>query len=352
MDNIFPDKLLVWYVDHARDLPWREMSDPYAIWVSEIMLQQTRVTTVIPYFERWMERFPSLEILAESTQEEVLILWEGLGYYRRARALHRAARVVAEAYGGEIPRDAKTLQKLPGIGRYTAAALASIAFGQDEPALDGNIRRVLSRYFNVTDPIHTSVGENRLWSLVEEYLPQGEASAYNQALMDLGALICLPKNPTCSHCPLRCGCQAKALDLQEERPVRKKKASIPHHTVTAAVIFQNGNVLLARRSQDGLLGGMWEFPGGKQESGESLSDCLAREIKEELGVAIQVGEMLGVFNHAYTHFRVTLHAFWCQLLTDEIKLSVHTDWAWAPLSNLDEYPMGKIDRQIATKIQQ
>lgn len=349
-DNIFPEKLLAWYAQHGRDLPWRGASAPYAIWISEVMLQQTRVATVIPYFERWMARFPTLASLAEATQEEVLTLWEGLGYYRRARALHQAAGIVMAEHGGSLPRDAKTLQTLPGIGRYTAAALASIAFGKDEPALDGNIRRVLSRYFNVTEPIHTSVGETLLWALAGEHLPAGQASIYNQALMDLGAQVCTPRGPDCPHCPLRDGCQARELEIQEERPVREKKSPIPHKTVTAAVIPQEERVLLARRPPEGLLGGMWEFPGGTQEPGESLSDCLAREIHEELGVVITVGEKLGTYQHAYTHFRITLHAFWCQLVTREIKLAEHTAWAWVPVNELAGYPMGKIDRQIAQQL--
>ncbi|MBS1249623.1 MAG: Adenine DNA glycosylase [Chloroflexi bacterium] len=350
MSENFPEKLLTWYAENTRDLPWRGMSDPYAVLVSEVMLQQTRVTAVIPYFERWMARFPTLQSLAEASQEEVLSLWEGLGYYRRARALHRAAGMVMEDYGGTLPGDAQTLRTLPGIGRYTAAALASIAFGADEPALDGNIRRVLSRFFNVTIPIHTSAGEKRLWALAGEHLP-AHASRYNQALMDLGALVCTSRTPNCSRCPVKGGCQARVLGIQEERPVRKAKSPIPHHTVTAAVIPQAGRVLIARRPPDGLLGGMWEFPGGTQEAGESLSACLRREIQEELGVEIAVGETLGVYDHAYTHFRITLHAFQCQLVTEEIQLREHTDWKWAGVGELDGYPMGKIDRQIARYLQ-
>ena len=210
--------------------------DPYRVWVSEIMLQQTRVETVIPYFERWMERFPSIASLAAASLQEVLAVWEGLGYYSRARSLHRAAQIVAADYAGQLPGDAHNLRKLPGIGRYTAGAIASIAFGLDQPALDGNIRRVLSRLFDVAEDIRSSGGERRLWELAEQYLPPGRAGDYNQALMDIGATLCTPRAPDCLHCPLADHCQARALGVQEQRPVVKPRPAIPHYTVTAAVI--------------------------------------------------------------------------------------------------------------------
>ncbi|MGD9094125.1 MAG: A/G-specific adenine glycosylase, partial [Anaerolineales bacterium] len=186
MTSEFANLLLNWYAEHARDLPWRGRVDPYAIWVSEIMLQQTRVETVIPYYQRWMARFPTVKDLAQSSQQKVLSVWEGLGYYSRARNLHRAAQIVMDQYGGELPADRTLLLKLPGIGHYTAGAIASIAFGLDEPALDGNIRRVLARAFDVNAPVRSKQGEQRLWELATEHLPTGRAGAYNQALMDLG----------------------------------------------------------------------------------------------------------------------------------------------------------------------
>jgi A/G-specific adenine glycosylase len=352
MTTPFASKLLDWYDQNARELPWRGHPDPYGVWVSEIMLQQTRVETVIPYFRRWMLHFPRVSALASASQQEVLNMWEGLGYYSRARNLHRASQIIITEYNGQIPDDPKILTRLPGIGRYTAAAIASIAFGKDEPALDGNIRRVLSRVFNITEPARSTSGERLLWSLAEKHMPIGRVGDFNQAMMDLGATICTPKNPDCSICPVAPICQAKALDIQEARPVPKPRLKIPHHTVTAAVIQQGEKILIVQRPQNGLLGGMWEFPGGKLETGEELHDCLRREIIEELGIGIQVGAPYGVYKHAYTHFRVTLHAFLCRLNGKQPELKEHSDLRWVAPAELDDFPMGKIDRQIANKLRQ
>ncbi len=344
------ERLLDWYRQNARRLPWRGSPDPYAVWVSEIMLQQTRVETVIPYFERWMRRFPTIAALAAADQEQVLSAWEGLGYYSRARNLHRAAQMVVDQYGGQIPSEVEALRRLPGVGRYTAAAIASMAFGKDEAALDGNIRRVLARVFDVQAPGRSPEGERILWGLARENLPPGRAGEYNQGLMDLGALICTPRDPACAICPLREICQARILGVQNERPVMEAKPPVPHYTVTAAVIWRDGRVLIAQRPQKGLLGGMWEFPGGKQQEGEDLPACLRREITEELGVEVAVGAPLGVYYHAYTHFRVTLHAFECSLVKGEPQAIEVNDLRWALPAELTGYPMGKIDRLISRRI--
>ncbi len=342
--------LLDWYAQHARNLPWRHSSDPYAVLVSELMLQQTRVETVIPYYQRWMQRFPDLETLASAALQDVLSAWEGLGYYSRARSLHRLAQQVASS-GEELPRTAQDLERLPGVGRYTAGAVASIAFNQDAPALDGNIRRVLARIFNVEEPARSPVGERRLWKLAETYLPPGRAGDYNQSLMDLGAQICTPRNPRCLECPVCQWCEAYRLGIQDERPVSLPKPAVPHITVTAAVIQDGSKVLITQRPHKGLLGGLWEYPGGKQQDGEDLSACLHREILEELDAVIEVEELFGIYRHAYTHFRVTLHAFCCRLSPSAIPRPVQVaDLRWVDITGLDEYPMGKIDRQISNHL--
>lgn len=340
-------RLLDWYGQAARTLPWRGRVDPYAVWVSEIMLQQTRVETVIPYYLRWMEELPTLDSLAQASEQEVLKLWEGLGYYSRARNLHRAARQVVTHFQGSLPSDVAALSRLPGIGAYTARAIASIAFGQDEATLDGNIRRVLSRAFNLEIPARSPEGERRLWGLAREHLPPGQAGDYNQAWMDLGALICTPQRPNCAACPLVDLCQAHLLGVESQRPVLPQKKATPHYTVTAAVIRKGGRVLITQRPREGLLGGLWEFPGGKQEEDEDLLDCLKREIREELGAEIAVGEKVGVFRHAYTHFKVTLHAFECHLLDGDPRALHPVDLRWVLHSELIDFPMGKIDRAIA-----
>ncbi len=346
------NNLLSWYANNARQLPWRDQNNPYSTWVSEIMLQQTRVETVIPYFERWMRLFPTIRTLASAPLGEILAAWEGLGYYSRAQNIHKAAGIVVEKYAGELPVDTKKLKSLPGIGRYTAGAIASIAFGLDEPALDGNIRRVLARVFNVSEPAQSPTGERILWGLAKANLPPGRAGDYNQALMDLGALVCTPRAPGCPSCPLFDQCQARILGLQDSLPVLKARPAIPHYTVSAAVIQRQDRILIAQRPLKGLLGGLWEFPGGKLQPGESLVECLQREIREELGVEIQVGEPIGSFQHAYTHFRVTLSAFRCSLVNglEPRPIEAH-DLKWVSPGELAGYPMGKIDRQISRRIQ-
>ena len=293
-----------------------------------------------------MARFPSVYELAAASQQDVLSLWEGLGYYARARNLRLAASVIVQQYNGQLPQDALSLQALPGIGRYTAAAIASIAFGKDEAALDGNIRRVLARVFDVAIPARSTQGERLLWQLAKENLPSGSAGEYNQAIMDLGATICTPGSPNCANCPVAASCQAQKLGIQEERPVKINKAVIPHYTVAAAVIRRNGQVFIAQRPDKGLLGGMWEFPGGKIEADESLDACLKREICEELGVDIEVGAPFGVYQHAFTHFRITLHAFECLLMDGTPVANEHKDLRWVKPANSRIFPWEKLTDKL------
>ncbi len=352
--NHIATQLLKWYRRHGRSLPWRGHPNPYAVWVSEIMLQQTRVEAVIPYFERWMDRFPSVQSLADASEQDVLNLWEGLGYYSRARNLHKAASVIVGESDGRLPRSADALRKLPGIGRYTAGAIASMAFGLDEPTLDGNIRRVFARLFNVEVPADSTEGEKLLWQIAADNLPKGRAGDFNQALMDLGATICLPKNPRCETCPLAKDCQARKLGVQDARPVLKPKAEVPHVVHAAAVINQRGRVLLAKRPSDGLLGGMWEFPNGRVNGDPTRG--LPKVLKTGYSLHVRAGEALGIVNHAYTHFRVTVHVFSADLndYADGENKNLRNLWMnenlkWVKISELEDYPMGKVDRHIARK---
>ncbi len=305
------------------------------------MLQQTRVETVIPYYTRWMARFPSIRQLALASQQDVLSQWEGLGYYSRARNLHRAAQIVLEQYDGELPRDVSLLCSLPGIGRYTAGAIASIAFGLDEPLLDANVRRVLARVFAVRAPADSPLGQKKLWGLAAEHLPKSKASEYNQALMDLGATVCVPKSPRCTVCPLARLCSARDLELQEKLPILKAKKPSPHYVVAAAVIRRRGRVLLVKRPAKGLLGGMWEFPNVRVAGDPKR--CLASAVRSAYSIRVRGKATLGIIKHAYTHFSVTVHAITCDLVSIVNNKRFH----WAPLAALDEYPMGKVDRQIA-----
>jgi A/G-specific adenine glycosylase len=293
--------------------------------------------------------------LAEASEQDVLNLWEGLGYYSRARNLHKAARLIVDEFDGQLPRSVDALRKLPGIGRYTAAAIASMAFGLDEPTMDGNIRRVYARLFNVEIPADSTEGEKLLWQITAENLPKGKAGDYNQALMDLGAMICLPKNPRCETCPLKKQCKAFQLGLQESRPILKPKAEIPHHTHAAVVVVGRiGNppkpaALLNQRPSKGLLANLWEFPNVRVTG--DLEKTLTKAIKSEYGFQVRVGEALGIIRHAYSHFSIEVHAFLCHLSKPIRENSpLNESLKWVKLSKLDDYPMGKVDRQIAHQI--
>ena len=339
--------LLAWYATHRRDLPWRRTHNPYHIWVAEVMLQQTQVATVIPYYKRFLARFPTIEALGKASLGDVLKLWEGLGYYARARHLHAAARRVLLEFDGRIPGTLEELLSLPGIGRYTAGAVLSIAFGRDVPAPDGNVRRVLSRVFAVSEDVTRGAGQRRLWRLAESMLPSGRAAEFNQALMDLGAIVCTPRAPVCADCPLVQDCQAHKLGQEERFPTRRPRRPLPHYDVAAGVVWNGGGrFLVAQRLPRGLLGGLWEFPGGKQELGESLEECLRRELAEELGIKVAVGASLIVVRHAYTHFRITLHAFHCRLLGGQPRALDCADWDWITLADADRFAFSSADQKI------
>ena len=337
--------LLNWYHQHGRiTMPWRDHPDSYAVWVSEIMLQQTRVDTVIPYFEKWMKLFPDVNALANASERDVLNAWEGLGYYSRARNLHKAAKIVVSKFNGELPRDLIDLRSLPGIGRYTVGAIASMAFGMDESTLDGNLRRVFARLFDVGEFADSPTGEKILWDLATKNLPRGQAGDYNQALMDLGATICVPKNPRCLICPLMQICESRKNGTQELRPVLKPKKIVPQYVHAAAVIINRGRVLLSQRSADGLLGGMWEFPNGRVNADPAKE--LTKVLNAAYRLKVKRKESLGIIQHAYTHFKVTVHAFRC----DCASIPKNKNLKWVRVNELDDYPMGKVDRQIAHKL--
>ena len=352
----FTRRLLDWFACCARDLPWRRERTPYRAWVVEVMLQQTRAETVVPYYERFLARFPTVQALAEASLEEVLKAWEGLGYYARARHLHAAARQVVAAHDSQLPATFQGLIALPGMGRYIAGAVASIACGQDVAAVDGNARRVLCRAFAVREDVTRPGTQRALEALATGLLPPGRAGAFNEALMELGATVCTPRAPGCDHCPLRDLCVAHAQGDAEALPVRGPRRRIPHYDVAAAVITRaggegaGGRLLVAQRKADDMLGGLWEFPGGKREEGETLAECLAREIREELGVEVQVGERVAVVKHAYTHFRMTLYAFLCCLVAGEPRCLDCAAFRWVTLAELDALPMSVADRKIAQSL--
>jgi A/G-specific adenine glycosylase len=339
----FASKLLRWYGSRRRSLPWRERPRPYAVWVAEIMAQQTRLETMLPYFRRWLRTFPNIKSLGNASERQVLALWEGLGYYSRARNLRKAAQVVMAKHGGRLPADWDALRALPGIGDYTAGAIASLAFGLDKAAVDGNAMRVLARVFNVAQPADTSAGRARLCQLATEHLPAGRAADYNQALMDLGARVCTPRAPKCASCPLAAICDARRLGIQEQRPVKSKDQAAPLRKFSAAVIWQAGKVLVLQRPARGLLAGMWEFPN-IQASGKA---GLRRMLGKDLGLDLTIGQRLGTYDHAYSHFRARLQVFEIRMNGTRPAIKTKRKLAWKSPGALSSLPMGKLDRTVA-----
>lgn len=340
-------RVLAWYAKNKRDLPWRrDAHDPYHVWISEILLQQTQVATVIPYYERFLARFPNVQALANAKLDDVLKVWEGAGYYARARNLHRAAQEIVKRFGGKLPSTVDELMTLPGIGRYTAGAIASIAFQQDAPVLDGNVARVLCRYFNIRRDPKQSATQKQLWQIAKALLPRGRAGDFNQGLMELGATICTPRTPRCDVCPLHRTCEARRLGWQERLPVKAKKKKLPHHEIAVGIIWKRGKILIAQRPPEKLLGGLWEFPGGHRQNNESLQACVRREVKEELDVQVKVGEKIATINHAYSHFSITLHAFHCAWASGRPRAIGCAAWKWVSPNELNDYAFPKANRKV------
>jgi A/G-specific adenine glycosylase len=344
--EIVPLLLDWWDAGHA-DLPWRRTRDPYAVWVAEVMLQQTQIATVIPYYERWLARWPAVHDLAAASLDDVLKMWEGLGYYGRARNLHAAAQRVVNEYDGRLPDTVAGLLKLKGIGPYTAGAIASIAFDRQAPVLDGNVIRVLSRLADLSEDVTTTTTRKRLWQMAGELVPAERPGSFNQALMELGQTICMPALPHCHLCPVAAHCLARQRGAQLERPVRPSRRPTPHYHVAAGVIWrEDGRFLITQRPAEGLLGGLWEFPGGKQEPGETLPQTLRREIREELAIDIAVKRPLQPIKHAYTHFRITLHPFHAAYRGGRLRHLGVAAHAWVRLEELDRYALAVTDLKI------
>jgi A/G-specific adenine glycosylase len=339
--------LLKWFKKNGRDLPWRKTRDPYAIWVSEIMLQQTQVATVIPYYHKFLKSFPTVRRLAKADLSEVLTVWEGLGYYSRARNLHRASQIVMNCFQGILPGSLKELLSLPGIGRSTAGSILSIAFHREAPILDGNVRRVLSRLYAISGSPEDRKTDQCLWEISESLVPKGLSNPFNQALMDLGSLICTPQGPQCGRCPVQHVCRAKATGKPEKFPLKKKKKAIPHVEAVSAVIKKNGKVLLNQRPPSGLLGGLWEFPNWRIEEKERLRLRLRlrKYVKEKMGMDVKAKELIGIFHQTFSHFKLTLHVFLCEAMDGNGK------GKWVSIRKLHLFPMPRIHRRIAEKIE-
>lgn len=337
--------LLRWYDECKRVLPWRETSDPYRVWLSEIMLQQTRVESVIGYFERFTAAFPTVRQLAAAPLDDVLRLWSGLGYYTRAKNLHAAARVVVDAHNGEFPSEANGLRALPGVGRYTAGAVASIAFGRRAAVVDGNVKRVLARWLNLQKPVDDRAVVEELWRLAEALVPVERPGDFNQALMELGAVVCAPRRPRCEACPMRRLCAAREEGNAGRIPVRSAKRTPREIEAVALAIWVDERLLVMRRPRNGLLGGLWGLPQVDGISPEATSREIERRFAETTGLRVKVGHFLGEVQHQFTHrlLRMRIHAAESRSRRSGDSLALGR---WVAAAEFESLPVSTLDRRV------
>jgi A/G-specific adenine glycosylase len=340
--------LLDWYERARRDLPWRRQRDPYAIWVSEVMLQQTQVQTVLGYYERWMRRFPTVSALARAREADVLHAWQGLGYYSRARRLLQAAREIERAYGGEMPRDAAKLRALPGVGPYSAGAIASIAFGLPEPIVDGNVVRVLTRLFALRgDPARAPL-KARLWELARSLIPEERASDFNQALMELGATVCLPRAPRCGECPVAAHCRGKLSGLEAKLPETAPRPKTAALHMAGALVVRGGRLLVAQLPDDApRWASLWQFPNTELRLRESPEAAAARAVRAVSGLEVQVEERAALVHHSVTRFRITLDVYRCRARSGTAEPRGVARLAWKTPAELEELALPSAHRKIA-----
>nr|WP_275889120.1 A/G-specific adenine glycosylase [Desulfobulbus rhabdoformis] len=346
--------MLVWFEANQRPLPWRATYNPYHVWISEIMGQQTQMDRVVQYFNRWIEQFPNVAAVARASEQSILKAWEGLGYYSRARNIQRAAQQMQEQYGGHIPSDHKALLELPGIGPYTAAAILSIAFNLPFPLKDANVERVFARLADIDRPIKQSAIQKRIGAMAEALLEPELPRFYNQALMELGALICTPKKPACELCPVHMHCQALKKDTVEFRPLPNDKQKKIEIIMACTILHIDGLFFVQQRMADDIWGGLWEFPGGRLEEGEQPLEAARRELAEETGYQAGDLEFFKTVVHHYTRYRVTLHGFLAAMKTKPEKpiLSAAQDYAWVSLTGLSDYPYPAGHRMLVAALQE
>lgn len=351
----FQTKLLRWFSANARPLPWRRHYRPYDVWISEIMLQQTQMDTVLPYYERWMKAFPDVGALAAADESEVLKLWQGLGYYSRARNLHAGAREIVEKFAGTFPSDPEAILALKGIGRYTAGAIGSIAFNRPHPIVDGNVLRVLARVYAIGRSIDVPKNREEFWGLEEKLIPKGRAREFNQALMELGALVCTPRHPQCGICPLAAECRARRSGDPEAYPVRTARKKTVRVTAAAVVVKKEGRLLLLRRPVGAIMGGLWEFPEWKLGRDKTLSRneitektrVLAGKLVQARRAAPLQMNFLGTIKRNYTHHLETLHVFEVQVSESSVKIRKGWKSAWAEPGQFSRYPFSSAHAKIA-----
>jgi A/G-specific adenine glycosylase len=338
---------LAWFDRHARDLPWRRDRDPYRIWVSEVMLQQTQAATVIPFFERFLDAFPNLNALAAASEQDVLRLWEGLGYYRRARDLHKAAQQLAAEHGGHVPHDPAIFGELPGVGRYILGAVLSQAFDRPIPILEANSLRVLCRLFGLRSNPRSGPAQRRLWDLSRRLVPARRAGDFNQALMELGALVCTPAVPRCRLCPLARQCAAHREGLEDVIPIRPDPPDVEEVAEAAVVVRRGSRVLLVQRPPDGRWGGMWEFPHGSLEPGEVPEEGAVRLLAGLTGIRAGLGPEILTLRHGVTRFRITMVCFEARYRRGRFRSAFYRRGLWVEPRQLPDYPVSVPQRRLA-----
>ncbi|MBU0480000.1 MAG: A/G-specific adenine glycosylase [Proteobacteria bacterium] len=345
--NLFQQKLLDWFAQNARDLPWRKTYLPYHIWISEIMLQQTRMDRVVEYFQRWIARFPDIESIVRASEDEILKLWEGLGYYSRAKNLVRAAVIIVQEHEGRMPQEHQALLALPGIGPYTAGAIMSLAFNREFPIVDGNVERVFARIFNLAKPVKEKESHRFIWQQAEALIPPGMAREFNQSLMELGALICTPKQPLCDRCPVSELCLAHEKNIVGERPVQGGGRKSTPLTMVAGILFSDGKVLIRKRPEGKVWGGLWEFPGGRLEKGEAKISGLKRTFYEKTGLTVGVVGKTGIIKHSYTVYRVTLYGYHCEVSGESsTRKNDGAEYKWVSIEDLNRYAFSAGHRKL------
>jgi A/G-specific adenine glycosylase len=331
--------LAEWYTVNRRDLPWRRTGDPYRIWVSEVMLQQTQVRTVEPYFRRFISVYPDVNRLAGADLQAVLKLWEGLGYYSRARNLHKAAGIVASRMSGQIPDTWEALRGLPGVGDYIAAAVLSIAFGRAHAVVDGNVKRVLARLFLLEVPVNQASAHKTFHVLADRLLDKRNPGRHNQAVMELGALVCTPRAPRCQECPVNRYCLALRKDRIHLYPRRSRRPALPTRRFVAGMVVKSNRILLVKRPDEGLLGGLWEFPGGALSEGADPARACRLHIKNTVNLDVRVTRHMATISHSYTHFRLRLELCLCEWKSGRVRLSGPEAFRWLPASGMRALPL-------------
>lgn len=347
----FSIQVLNWYKANKREMPWRETKDPYKIWISEIMLQQTRVDQAWPFFERFISQFPTVFDLAKANQQQVLKAWEGLGYYSRARNLHAASKMIVEEFGGKLPEKYDEIIKLKGIGPYTAAAITSIAFGKPNAVVDGNVIRVITRYYGIEEDIRSSRTTKEVQAHVDELISRDQPAEFNQGMMEIGSTVCKPSNPDCLSCPIQTGCIATKMAKTDSIPYKSPAKKKPHKHIGVGIIQrEDGKVLISLRPENVMLGGLWEFPGGKQEEGETIQQTIERELREELGVEVHAFKEFMKLKHVYSHFSITMYAYNCTLVSGEPTAKSSQEVRWVNISELEQFPFPKANKQLTEKL--